>query len=148
MKYIDLLRTRPIAIETGKANEQHYEVGTGVLSGMLGSRMKYSCCLYPKGTETLAQAEMAMLELYVHRAGLQDGMRVFDLGYGILVLVLVLVLLDSACPPETDTTCVIAAAGARYHYTLPKSTQSPESQLSPTPRRKRNISTLWRVRRI
>lgn len=82
MKYIDLLRTRPIAIETGKANEQHYEVGTGVLSAMLGPRMKYSCGLYPKGGETLAQAEMAMLELYVERAGLKDGMRVFDLGCG------------------------------------------------------------------
>lgn len=80
MQYLDLLRTRPIAIETGKANEQHYEVGTGVLSGMLGPRMKYSCCLYPKGGETLAQAEMAMLEVYVQRAGLKDGMRVFDLG--------------------------------------------------------------------
>ena len=79
-KYIDLLRTRPIAVETGKANEQHYEVGTGVLSAMLGLRMKYSCCLYPKGSETLAQAEIAMLELYVERAGLKDGMKVFDLG--------------------------------------------------------------------
>ncbi|KAF2768684.1 S-adenosyl-L-methionine-dependent methyltransferase [Teratosphaeria nubilosa] len=82
MRYVDLLRSRPIAIETAKANEQHYEVGTGVLAGMLGPRMKYSCCLYPKGTETLAQAEMAMLELYVERAGLRDGMRVFDLGCG------------------------------------------------------------------
>ena len=80
MKYVDLLRSRPIAIETSTANEQHYEVGTGVLSAMLGSRMKYSSCLYPKGTETLAQAEMAMLELYVERAELKDGMRVFDLG--------------------------------------------------------------------
>ena len=42
--------------------------------------MKYSSCLYPKGTETLAQAEMAMLELYVERASLRDGMKVFDLG--------------------------------------------------------------------
>lgn len=80
MQYIDLLRTRPIAVETGKANEQHYEVGTGVLSNMLGPRMKYSCCLYPKGSESLAQAEMAMLELYVERAGLKDGMSIFDLG--------------------------------------------------------------------
>lgn len=80
MRYVDLLRSRPIAIETAAANEQHYEVGTGILSSMLGPRMKYSCCLYPKGTETLAEAEMAMLELYVERAGLKDGMRVFDLG--------------------------------------------------------------------
>ncbi|KAF2004475.1 S-adenosyl-L-methionine-dependent methyltransferase [Amniculicola lignicola CBS 123094] len=82
MKYVDLLRTRPIAIETSTANEQHYEVGTGVLKGMLGPRMKYSACLYEKGGETLAQAEIAMLKVYVERAELVDGMRVLDLGCG------------------------------------------------------------------
>jgi len=82
MKYVEILRSRPIAIETAAANEQHYEVGTGVLSAMLGPRMKYSSCLYPKGTETLAQAEMAMLEKYVERAQLKDGMSIFDLGCG------------------------------------------------------------------
>ncbi|KAF1974456.1 cyclopropane-fatty-acyl-phospholipid synthase-like protein [Bimuria novae-zelandiae CBS 107.79] len=82
MKYVELLRTRPIAIETVKANEQHYEVGTGVLKGMLGPRMKYSACLYETGRESLEQAEVAMLECYVERAGLKDGMRVLDLGCG------------------------------------------------------------------
>lgn len=80
MRYVELLRSRPIAIETATANEQHYEVGTGVLTNMLGPRMKYSACLYPKGTETLAQAEIAMLESYVEKAQLKDGMRIFDLG--------------------------------------------------------------------
>lgn len=80
MKYINLLRSRPIAIETAKANEQHYEVGTGVLEGSLGPRMKYSCCLYPKGSETLGQAEVAMMETYVEKAGLKDGMSILDLG--------------------------------------------------------------------
>lgn len=80
MKYIKALRTRPMAIETAKANEQHYEVGTGVLQACLGPRMKYSCCLYPKGSETLAQAEMAMLHQYVQRADLRDGMSILDLG--------------------------------------------------------------------
>ncbi|KAF2261171.1 cyclopropane-fatty-acyl-phospholipid synthase-like protein [Lojkania enalia] len=82
MKYVELLRARPIAIETKTANEQHYEVGTGVLKGMLGPRMKYSACLYEKGGETLAQAEMAMLRLYVQRAELKDGMSILDLGCG------------------------------------------------------------------
>ncbi|GIZ47998.1 hypothetical protein CKM354_001107300 [Cercospora kikuchii] len=82
MKYVELLRSRPIAIETATANQQHYEVGTGVLTGMLGPRMKYSSCLYPKGTESLAQAEIAMLESYVEKAQLKDGMRIFDLGCG------------------------------------------------------------------
>ncbi|KAF2181738.1 cyclopropane-fatty-acyl-phospholipid synthase-like protein [Zopfia rhizophila CBS 207.26] len=82
MKYVQALTTRPIAIETAMANEQHYEVGTGVLKACLGPRMKYSCCLYEKGGETLAQAEIAMLRIYVERAGLVDGMRVLDLGCG------------------------------------------------------------------
>ncbi|RKF63312.1 coclaurine N-methyltransferase [Erysiphe neolycopersici] len=82
MKYVELLRSRPIAIQTATANEQHYEVGTGVLAACLGPRMKYSCALYPKGGETLAQAEIAMLESYVKKAGLQDGMTILDLGCG------------------------------------------------------------------
>jgi cyclopropane fatty-acyl-phospholipid synthase-like methyltransferase len=86
MKYVNLLHTRPIAIETKKANEQHYEVGTGVLSACLGPRMKYSCCLYPTGKETLAEAEEKMLEVYVERAQLKDGMKILDLGYTMYLL--------------------------------------------------------------
>ncbi|MCJ1393808.1 hypothetical protein MMC18_006684 [Xylographa bjoerkii] len=82
MEYIKLLRTRPMAIETSTANEQHYEVGTGVLQACLGPRMKYSCCLYPTGKETLGQAEIAMLETYAEKAELKDGMRILDLGCG------------------------------------------------------------------
>lgn len=81
MKYIKLLRERSIAIETDTANRQHYEVGTGVLQACLGPRMKYSCCFYPEGRETLGQAEVAMLNLYIERAGLVDGMKILDLGY-------------------------------------------------------------------
>ncbi|KAI9841930.1 MAG: hypothetical protein M1837_000316 [Sclerophora amabilis] len=80
--YVRALRTRPIAIETETANEQHYEVGTGVLAACLGPRMKYSCCLYRKGSETLAQAEIAMLETYLEKAELGDGQRILDLGCG------------------------------------------------------------------
>ncbi|KAF7562564.1 hypothetical protein G7046_g1559 [Stylonectria norvegica] len=82
MSYIHKLRTRPMAIETDTANTQHYEVGTGVMAACLGPRMKYSCCLYPKGGETLAQAEIAMLQSYVQKAELTDGMSVLDLGCG------------------------------------------------------------------
>ena len=80
--YINALRTQPIAIHTASANEQHYEVGTSVLRGMLGPRMKYSCCLYPTGKESLAQAEIAMLETYIDKAALTDGMEILDLGCG------------------------------------------------------------------
>ena len=81
MSFVKTLRHRPIAIETAKANTQHYEVGTGVLQACLGPRMKYSCCYYPTGTETLGQAEMEMLESYVDRADLANGQRILDLGY-------------------------------------------------------------------
>ncbi|MCJ1476845.1 hypothetical protein MMC13_005514 [Lambiella insularis] len=82
MQYIKSLRTRPMAIQTKTANDQHYEVGTGVLQACLGPRMKYSCCLYPTGKETLGQAEVAMLDTYVEKAELKDGMRILDLGCG------------------------------------------------------------------
>lgn len=80
MGFIARLRERPIAVETAAANAQHYEVGTGVLAACLGPRMKYSSCLYPKGGETLAQAEVAMLRTYVDKAGLAEGMEILDLG--------------------------------------------------------------------
>lgn len=81
MQYVEALRTRPMAIETATANTQHYEVGTGVLQACLGPRMKYSCCLYPTGSETLGQAEIEMLDSYVDKAELKDGMTILDLGY-------------------------------------------------------------------
>lgn len=79
-EYIDKLKKQPIAVSTDTANTQHYEVGTGVLAACLGPRMKYSCCLYPTGKETLAQAEEAMLEEYIVKADLKDGMKILDLG--------------------------------------------------------------------
>ena len=76
------LRASPIAIETASANTQHYEVPAEFFHRHLGPRLKYSCCLYQTGNETLAQAEEAMLSLYAERAGLADGMRILDLGCG------------------------------------------------------------------
>lgn len=80
MQYIKTLRAQPIAIETATANAQHYEVGTGIFKACLGPRMKYSCCLYPKGKETIGQAEIEMLQSYIEKADLADGMKILDLG--------------------------------------------------------------------
>ncbi|MDE1180212.1 cyclopropane-fatty-acyl-phospholipid synthase family protein [Paraburkholderia sp.] len=79
---LDDLRASPIAIETQAANTQHYEVPPDFFAAHLGPHLKYSCCLYPTGDETLAQAEVAMLELYASRAELADGQRILDLGCG------------------------------------------------------------------
>lgn len=130
MKYVDLLRTRPIAIETDAANTQHYEVGTGVLQACLGPRMKYSCCLYPKGGETLAQAEIAMLESYVKKAELKDGMKIFDLGFVETPSLYRRMLLTEN--PAVD--------GARCLSTSRKSCPTRQSQLSPTPKHKSSTS--------
>jgi cyclopropane-fatty-acyl-phospholipid synthase len=81
-RFLDELRASPIAVATGAANTQHYEVPAEFFHLHLGPRLKYSCCLYPGGDETLAQAEEAMLALYAERAGLADGMRILDLGCG------------------------------------------------------------------
>ncbi|WP_101927393.1 MULTISPECIES: SAM-dependent methyltransferase [Luteimonas] len=66
-RYADLLqslRTSPVAIHTDAANAQHYELPPAFFGHCLGARFKYSSCYYPTGTETLDQAEDAMLALY------------------------------------------------------------------------------------
>lgn len=75
-------RRSPIALRTDDANRQHYEVPTRFFELVLGKRMKYSCCLWPPGVSGLDQAEEAMLKLTCLRTGIQDGMRVLDLGCG------------------------------------------------------------------
>ncbi|WP_106855095.1 SAM-dependent methyltransferase [Caballeronia novacaledonica] len=76
------LRASPIAIATQAANAQHYELPDAFFEAHLGPRVKYSCGFYPRGGETLAQAELAMLECYAERAQLADGQRILDLGCG------------------------------------------------------------------
>jgi len=72
----------PIAIETGAANDQHYELPPEFFGLVLGPRRKYSGCFWPEGVETLADAEETMLALTCARAGIEDGMTVLDLGCG------------------------------------------------------------------
>ncbi len=80
--FVEELAASPIAIETQAANHQHYEVPAEFFRLHLGSRMKYSSCLYATGRESLDGAEQAMFGAYADRAGLEDGQRVLDLGCG------------------------------------------------------------------
>lgn len=82
MDFIKELRDNPIAIKTCVANEQHYEVPSGFFELVLGPRLKYSCCLWRKGTDSLASAEEDMLDLVCERAQLKDGQKVLELGCG------------------------------------------------------------------
>ena len=75
-------RRGPVAIETGAANVQHYEVPAEFFQKVLGPRLKYSSCYYPTPETTLAEAEEAMLDLFCRRAGIEDGMQILELGCG------------------------------------------------------------------
>jgi cyclopropane-fatty-acyl-phospholipid synthase len=72
----------PIALVPDAANAQHYEVPSGFFELVLGPRLKYSSCLWESPDTDLESAEEAMLALTAERAGIQDGMRVLDLGCG------------------------------------------------------------------
>ncbi|MGN6112693.1 MAG: SAM-dependent methyltransferase [Luteimonas sp.] len=72
----------PVALATDAANAQHYELPPAFFRLCLGPRLKYSSCYYPRGDETLGEAEAAMLALYAERAGLADGQDILELGCG------------------------------------------------------------------
>jgi cyclopropane-fatty-acyl-phospholipid synthase len=76
------LRRSEVALETARANEQHYEVPAAFFEQVLGPRLKYSCCQWDEGVGTLAVAEERMLALTCERAALADGQDVLELGCG------------------------------------------------------------------
>lgn len=77
----DLRSMKRIAMQTERANAQHYEVPAEFFLTVLGPRLKYSACEFGEG-KTLAQAENDTFQLYGKRADLHDGMRVLDVGCG------------------------------------------------------------------
>jgi cyclopropane-fatty-acyl-phospholipid synthase len=81
-EFVRRLKASPIAIHTSAANDQHYQVPTEFFRGVLGRRLKYSCCYWPPGVDSLDAAEEAMLDLYADRAQIRDGMEVLELGCG------------------------------------------------------------------
>ena len=84
MNFVERLRAQPLAVLTGKANEQHYEVPGIFFEKILGRHLKYSSGYWRSDTRTLDEAEAAMLQLTVERAELADGMKILDLGCAIL----------------------------------------------------------------
>ncbi|MEA2197339.1 MAG: cyclopropane-fatty-acyl-phospholipid synthase [Solirubrobacteraceae bacterium] len=72
----------PIAEVPDRAHEQHHGLPSEFMGLVLGPRRKHSSCLWEPRTETLAQAEDAMLALSCLRAQVRDGMRILDLGCG------------------------------------------------------------------
>lgn len=80
--FIELMYRSPIAIHTGKANAQHYEMAPDFFQPVLGKHLKYSACYWDADTYRLDDTEALMLSLMADRADLADGMQIFDLGCG------------------------------------------------------------------
>ena len=81
LELIEQLSKGGIAEKTDDANEQHYEVPTEFFQLVLGKHLKYSCNLFEK-VDFQDQAEQAMLDLYIERAGITNNQDVLDLGCG------------------------------------------------------------------
>lgn len=75
------LKNSQLAIETDKANEQHYELPTAFFQAVLGPRLKYSASFFADGDD-LAAAENRSLQIYSERAKLNDGQHILELGCG------------------------------------------------------------------
>lgn len=80
--FAEIMARHPIAVRPDAANAQHYEVPAAFFGLVLGPRRKYSCCLYPDGPATLAEAEERALAETAEHAGLADGQDILELGCG------------------------------------------------------------------
>ena len=81
-RFVAMQNESPIALVPELANEQHYEVPAEFFTHVMGDHLKYSCCYWPNDVKNLSEAEAAALEITVRRAGIEDGMKVLDLGCG------------------------------------------------------------------
>jgi len=98
-----------IAINTGAANEQHYEVPAALFELMLGPCLKYSSCWWDENCQSLADAEQAMLTMYAERARLENGQKILDLGCGWGSFT----LWAAARYPQSQITAVSNSSGQR-----------------------------------
>src|ERR1700691_736583 len=60
----------------------HYDVGNEFFALFLDESMTYSCAIYSRGAQTLAQAQLAKLDLIAQKLELAPGMAVLDVGCG------------------------------------------------------------------
>ncbi|MEM1175932.1 MAG: cyclopropane-fatty-acyl-phospholipid synthase family protein [Pseudomonadota bacterium] len=80
--FVDMMNDSPIALVPELANEQHYEVPATFFGYCMGNYRKYSCCEWRDDTRTLTDAEGLALKTTIERAGIENGMRILDMGCG------------------------------------------------------------------
>lgn len=105
------MRDYPIATHTQEANAQHYELPPEFFALVLGPQRKYSSCLYPASTTTLAEAETFALAETAEHADLRDGQSILELGCGWGSLSLYL----GRHFPHAQITSVSNSASQRAH---------------------------------
>jgi cyclopropane-fatty-acyl-phospholipid synthase len=78
-----LLRGELHTIERdAEAVRYHYDVGNEFFALFLDESMTYSCAIFSRGAQTLAEAQRTKLELVATKLGLEPGMKVLDVGCG------------------------------------------------------------------
>ena len=65
-----------------QAIRYHYDVGNDFFALFLDESMTYSCALFSRGAQSLAEAQRAKLDLIAQKLELTAGQRVLDVGCG------------------------------------------------------------------
>ncbi|HEX4364921.1 MAG TPA: cyclopropane-fatty-acyl-phospholipid synthase family protein [Solirubrobacteraceae bacterium] len=73
---------RHSAARDAAAVRYHYDVGNEFFALFLDDSMTYSCAIFSRGAETLADAQRTKLELVATKLALQPGQRILDVGCG------------------------------------------------------------------
>lgn len=81
-RFIAAQKIAPIALETERANVQHYEVPAEFFNRVLGERLKYSCGLWVDEDCDLDRSEHCALEDTCRFARLSNGQQILELGCG------------------------------------------------------------------
>jgi cyclopropane-fatty-acyl-phospholipid synthase len=81
-RFVQELKSAPIAVHTVEANQQHYELPPEFFELTLGKYKKYSSCYWGNGATQLDGAEENSLLATCERAELVDGMDILELGCG------------------------------------------------------------------
>ena len=119
--FIGMMNRSGIAPLPELANAQHYEVPPEFFAEVLGRHRKYSCCYWDDGANDLEAAEQAAIEITCRRAGIEDGMRILDLGCGWGSLSL---WLAEKYPDHYEIGQATSADGGTT-YAVPKRKESP-----------------------
>jgi cyclopropane-fatty-acyl-phospholipid synthase len=64
------------------AISHHYDVSNRFYEWVLGPSMAYTCACYPHDDATLEEAQATKFDLVARKVGLQEGMRLLDVGCG------------------------------------------------------------------